>query len=117
LAARDFLVDQEPWYGVRLVYRLTGSAEPAYEERILIVRAVDSDDAIARAEQISRDAYESETTIYSDYAMAFNIFDENGDSLGDGVEVFSLIRKSRLDVGDYLDRFHDTGAECARVEH
>jgi len=110
-------VNQEPWYGVRLVYRLTGSIEPAYEERILIVRAVDSDDAIARAEQISRDTYESENTVYTEYAMAFNIFDEDGDSLGDGVEVFSLIRKSELGVADYLDRFHDTGAESTRTEH
>lgn len=109
-------MNPEPWYGVRLVYRLTFSAEPAYEERILIVRAANSDDAIARAEGISRDNYESETTVYTEYAMAFNIIDEDGDSLGDGVEVFSLIRNSELEAAEYLDRFHDTGAECARKE-
>ncbi len=109
-------MNQEPWYGVRLVYRLTGSAEPAYEERLLLVPAVNSAAAIARAERISRDTDESDTAIYTEYAMAFNIFDEHGDSLGDGVEVFSLIRKSELNVADYLDRFHDTGTECTRTK-
>jgi hypothetical protein len=107
-------MNQEPWYGVRLVYRLTGSRDPTYEERILIVRASDANSAIVRAETLSRESYESESTIYTGYAMAFHIFDECGDSLGDGVEVFSLIRKSNLEVGAYLDRFHDTGNECAQ---
>ncbi len=48
--------------------------------------------------------------------MAFHIFDENGDALGEGVEVFSLIRKSDLDVDDYLDRFHDTGDESSQAQ-
>lgn len=107
-------MNPEPWYGVRMVYRLTGTAANAYEERVLIVRAADFDSAVSRAEQISRDDYENETTTYTGYATAFHIFDENGDTLGEGVEVFSLIRKSELDVNEYLDRFHDTGDECAR---
>lgn len=103
----------EPWYGVRLVYRLTGGSKPAYEERVILVRADTDDDAIAQAELYSKD-YECETTEYTGYAMAFNIFDEHGPSLGPGVEVFSLIRRSELDVDAYLDRFHDTGNECCR---
>jgi len=94
---------------------MTGTAEPGYEERILIVRADDADSAISRAERISRENYESDSTVYTDYAMAFHIFDESGDALGEGVEVFSLIRKSDLDVDDYLDRFHDTGDECSQT--
>jgi hypothetical protein len=102
----------EPWYGVRLVYRHVHANGHAFEERVLIVRAEDFDSAIARAERISRDDYENESTIYTNYAMAFHIFDENGDALGDGVDVFSLIRNSELPVDDYLNRFHDTGNEC-----
>lgn len=67
-----------------------------------------------KAEQISRDDYENESTIYTEYAIAFHIFDENGNALGDGVEVFSLIRDSDLGVDDYLNRFHDTGNERIR---
>lgn len=80
------------------------------------MRAADSDSAIERAEQLSRENYESDTTIYTDYAMAFHVFDESGESLGDGVEVFSLLRHSDLDVNAYLDRFHDTGAECSQMQ-
>ncbi|MEO2013024.1 MAG: DUF4288 domain-containing protein [Fuerstiella sp.] len=109
-------MDSEPWYGVRLVYRLADSAAAAFEERILIVRADDSDSAIARAEDISQENYESETTIYTDCAVAFHIFHNNSDGLGDSVEVFSLIRKSDLSVNEYLDRFHDTGNECWQTQ-
>ena len=105
----------EPWYGVRLIYRLIGTSRLAYEERIIIVRAETDDDAIAKAEQYSKD-YESETTEYVGYAMAFHIFDENGPCLRPGTEVFSLIRQSELDPNTYLDRFHDTGNEFARSD-
>jgi hypothetical protein len=109
-------MNSEPWYGVRLIYRMTGCTKPAYEERILIIRADGADAAILRAERLSRDSYESDTTVYTGYAMAFHILDEDGGSLGDGVEVFSLIRGSGLDVNDYLDRFHDTGREFTRTQ-
>lgn len=108
-------MSDEPWYGVRLVYQLIGESGNSFEERILIIRAVDFDSAIERAEQISRDSYENESTIYCNYAMAFHIFDENGGALGEGVEVFSLIRNSDLDVKDYIDRFYNTGDEHART--
>ena len=106
--------NSEPWYGVRLVYRLTGTSGQAYEERVIIVRAESSDDAIAQAEQYSKD-YESESTEYIGYAMCFHIFDESGSCLGPGTEVFSLIRESELAPNAYLDRFHDTGNECAKT--
>lgn len=103
----------EPWYGVRLVYRLTNLPAPVYEERILIVRADSFDEAIAKAERYSK-GYEGDTTIYTNYAMAFHIIDEDGPSLGEGVEVFSLLRESDLNPDEYLDRFHDTGRERAK---
>ena len=112
----DYLTmeNTEPWYGVRLVYRLTGTSRQAYEERVIIVRAESDDDAIAKAETHSKE-YESETTEYVGYAMAFHLFDQDGPCLGPGTEVFSLIRKSELHPEEYLDRFHDTGNECART--
>lgn len=115
MANRDsHITNPEPWYGVRLLYQLTGTKDLAYEERIVIVRAQDAEAAIAVAEEKSRSSYENSSTRYIGYAMGFNIFDEHGDSLGEGVEVFSLIRKSELDAEAYIDRYHDTGNECAR---
>ncbi len=104
----------EPWYGVRLVYKLMGFEKQAYEERVLIVRAASFTEAVHRAEQRSK-AYESSTTEYIGYAMAFHIFDQDGPCLGSGVEVFSLIRESDLGVDEYLNRFHDTGNERAAI--
>lgn len=109
-------MNSEPWYGVRIVYRLTGVSDPAYEERIVIVRAESFDDAIARAEKLSRENYESDSIVSTGYAMAFHIFDAARDSLSEGVEVFSLIRRSPLDTPEYLDRFHDTGNEFAAIK-
>ena len=106
-------MNPEPWYGVRLVYRLSEFDQQAYEERVIVIRASSDDEAIIQAEHLSK-SYESDTTVYTGFALAFHIFDENGPCLGEGVEVFSLIRKSALDVDAYLDRFHDTGNECSR---
>ncbi len=104
----------EPWYGVRLLYRLTGTAKPSYEERILIIRATSSASAIAEAEFISERDYEDETVERLDYAMGFNIFDQSGPCLESGTEVFSLIRQSDLTTDQYIDRFHSTGEECCQ---
>lgn len=101
----------EPWYGVRLIYKLTGFQRRTYEERVLIVRADSFAAAISKAEDQSKEDYESESCEYLGYAMAYHIFDEDGPCLGPGVEVFSLMRESDLDVDDYLTSFHDTGNE------
>ena len=101
----------EPWYGVRLIYQHIGVADKAFEERILIVCAESGDEAIASAEAISSATYEDENCSYTGYAMAFHIFDERGDALPEGTEVFSLLRKSELPVNEYLDRYFDTGSE------
>lgn len=98
----------EPWYGVRLIYQHYGLSEEAsqnvYEKRIVIVRAESGEAAIEIAEEYSSKDYENETTEYLGCANSFNIFDENGPCLGPGTEVFSVLQKSSLPPGDYLDR-------------
>lgn len=108
------MAQSEPWYGVRMLYQHTGLSEQTFEERVLIVRAPNFDAAIETAEGLSKEEYESDTTKYLGYAMAFNIFDEEGSALGAGTEVFSLMRTSHLTAEDYIDRFHDTGRECTK---
>ncbi|MEY2612199.1 MAG: hypothetical protein RL069_1011 [Planctomycetota bacterium] len=108
------MISSEPWYGVRLLYRLTGTVKPAYEERILIIPALSSASAIAEANSISERDYEDETVERLDYAMGFNIFDHSGAYLESGTEVFSLIRLSDLTTDQYIDRFHSTGEECCQ---
>lgn len=105
---------EEPWYGVRFVYRHERANGQTYEERILVVRAHSAEKAISEAETMSATEYEDDTTERLDYAMAFNIFDCNGPSLGSGTEVFSLMRDSDLTPDEYLDHFHSTGSERAQ---
>ena len=78
-----------------------------YEERITVWRATSLTDAIARGES---DAAEYATDIDGEYvglAQAYHLTND----LGDGAEVFSLIRDSPLDPDAYVDRFFDTGVE------
>jgi hypothetical protein len=101
------------WFAVRCVFRsLEAEVEgaSAYEERITLWRAESFEDAIDRAETEAL-AYAAETpgTEYLDLAQAFQLGVEG--TVGDGDEVFSLIRDSDLDADAYLDRFFDDGEE------
>jgi hypothetical protein len=81
--------------------------ESMYEERITVWRATSLTEAIARGES---DATEYAADIAGEYvglAQGYHIADD----LGDGAEVFSLIRDSPLDPDTYIDRFFDTGVE------
>lgn len=104
---------EEPlqWYGVRTVYEhenLARGRERLYEERIVLVRARSQKDAIAKAEG-EADAYAVDGVRYLGYAMCY----EMPDAPGEGIEVFSLMRDSRLESKRYLDVFFDTGRERA----
>jgi soluble lytic murein transglycosylase-like protein len=106
------------WFGVRCVFRsqtalpdLTGDAN-AYEERVTVWQASSFEQAIALAEADAREYAKHADWDYLDFAQAFQMYDD----LGNGVEVFSLIRYSELEPDEYLTRFFDTGAERQRHE-
>ena len=100
-------------YGVRCILEVPVESINAkkflYEERITIWRAESLDDAIDRAEEEARTYCNArEGFKYSGLSQAFWMFqtiEENG------VEVFSLLRESDLEIEDYLDRFFSTGDE------
>lgn len=105
------------WYAVRCVFRFS---EPQYvagypfEERITLWRATSADQAIERAEAEALEYAENldeSTETYLGLAQSYKLADEPGD----GAEVFSLIRMSRLEPSKYLDTFFDTGTE--RQQH
>jgi hypothetical protein len=78
----------------------------AYEERLTVWQAASADDAIALAEaEAARHA--TKGIEYAGLAQSYQLHGP----LGQGVEVFSLIRDSALEIDDYLDTFFDTGAE------
>jgi hypothetical protein len=92
------------WFGVRCIIQL---ADGAYEERVTLWRAPDSDEALARAEAEATAYAADNDGRYLGLAQGFELFDEPGD----GAEVFSLTRVSALEPDDYLDAFFDTGDE------
>ncbi|MCB7136333.1 DUF4288 domain-containing protein [Cellulosimicrobium marinum] len=100
----------ERWYGVRCVFRHRGledGTDRVYEERVTVWTAERFDDAIARAETEAREYAADVGAKYLGLAQAY----QSDDVPGDGAEVFSLMRTSRLKSGRYLDTFFDTGAE------
>lgn len=108
-------MNDEPWYGAKCVFShadLENENGFMYEERVILLRAESDDAAIERAEQIAAEyAHELEGCSYLGFVDVFHIFDK---TIGDGTEVYSLMRNSKLDKDTYLDCFYDTGFERTR---
>jgi len=104
--------EREPWYAVRCVIRFfvrDSAAAGTYEERVTLWRAASPDEAIARAEAEVAGYIEAVGGEHVGLAQCFHLALE-GD-VGDGSEVFSLMRDSDLDPEDYVGHFFATGAE------
>ena len=104
------------WYSVRCVFQTPYEGGFSYEERVTLWRASDFDEAIALAEEDASDyaadvSDETTQTVYVGLAQSYWLADE----LGQGAEVFSLIRDSTLHADEYLARFFDTGDEHQRT--
>jgi len=95
-------------FGVRHVIAHSGG----YEERVTLWEAASEDEAIALAEA---EAAEYATAVEGRSLDLFQSY-RLADPSGQGREVFSLIRSSKLAPDAYLDAFFDTGDERQRVE-
>lgn len=105
------------WFAVRTIIRGIGGepwskaalapGERAYEERITLWRARDSDEAMALAQAEAAEYAEALDAQALAFCQSFELFDEPGH----GGEVFSLIRRSSLGADDYLNHFFDGGTE------
>lgn len=96
------------WFGVRTVFEITSGV---YEERVTIHRAASFEDAIDAAESLAHEYAEILDCLDTGLRQAYWMADE----LEDGAEVFSLIRRSGLTSGEYVDRFFSTGDEVEGV--
>ncbi|MET8543483.1 hypothetical protein ABZW03_22960 [Kitasatospora sp. NPDC004799] len=98
------------WYAVRCVFHWnTAGDSPLYEERLTLWRARSTDEAIRRAEDEARTYARDNGHHYLELAQCYALATDGRP--GDGDEVFSLLRESRLDADAYLDRHFDTGEE------
>lgn len=102
-------MDKADWYGVRCFFRWPLSVDQAYEESVTIWRAGSFDEAIAKAEVAAREYAELCDGEYLEHAQAFLMGAEQ--AIGEGTEVFSLMRDSDLEADDYLTTFFSTGSE------
>jgi hypothetical protein len=109
----------DPWYAVRCL--LFFESEPSdeatatYEERITLWRAHSFDDAIERAEADAKAYADLLDGKYIGLAQAFYLSEEG--EVGDGAEIFSLMRRSSLPNSEYLSLYFDTGDEHQRRSH
>ncbi|WP_088317047.1 hypothetical protein [Kineosporia sp. R_H_3] len=99
------------WFSVRCVFRCRPRRRwRTYEERITVWHARSFEEAIAMAEVEAGEyaaASGADRITYLGLAEAYRLFD----ALGEGAEVFSLMRDSRLGKRKYLRRFFETGRE------
>ena len=105
-------MSDEPWYGAKCVFlhtEIESCPGQVYEERVILERAGSFDEAVSRAEALA-DEYARDVggCSYTGFVNVFHLFDEN---IGDGAEVYSLMRTSDLNKDEYLNRFYDTGTE------
>lgn len=84
-----------------------------YEERIVLFRARDFDEAIRIAEKEAEDYCLDLDD--AEYLGHINVFDLSEDKVVVGSEVYSLMRESRLSPSAYLKRFFESGGEKTRL--
>ena len=105
------------WYSAKTIYKHTtfedGLAKTVFEERVVIFRATDFDDTIAKAEAEARQYCRATTGAeYLGFVDVYHVGDEGIES---GAEVYSLVRDSNLSNRDYIDHFYDAGMERRRT--
>lgn len=107
-------MNADSWYSARCIFRHHSSDAQlaSYEGRVILLRAHDSDHALRRAEDEAR-AYAAslEGVEQLGFLDVYHLFE---DSIGDGTEVFSLMRESELGPRAYISEFFDTGSERSR---
>lgn len=109
-------MNDEPWYGAKCIFRHNDRTEGdryMYEERVILLKAENMDEAIIRAENEAKQyAADLPGCEYTEFVNVFHLFDE---TIEDGTEVYSLMRQNKLDKDEYLDTFYDTGLERTSV--
>lgn len=109
-------MNNEPWYAVKCLFlhkdlkRRNGMNN--YEERILLVKADDFDEAIEKAEKEAKE-YCSNLNNEVEYLNFCNAFHIAELKINDKTEIYSLITPSALDKTTYIKTHYDTGGENA----
>lgn len=107
---------QGRWFGAKCLFVHRGlsveedSRTLTYEERVVLVKALDFNWAIRKAERDAT-AYASKAGDCK-YLKFVDCFDILENEVAEFTEVYSLMRKSNLDPDRYVSQFYATGEEC-----
>ena len=107
-------MSDEGWFGAKIIYRwrlvagVNAEGEHLYEERVTLLRARDLADALARGEALAQEYARGREGI--EYLGFIDVY-EISDDIGDGAEVYSLLRTSPLDARQFVTRYHDDGTQ------
>lgn len=100
--------DDRIWFSARTVFEHDQPGDGLFEERIVLLRAADFEEAHTRAEEEATRYAREASCSWTGYVSLFELPDE---TLADSVEVFSLMRDSELPADEYVEQFFDTGNE------
>jgi Domain of unknown function (DUF4288) len=100
--------DGKLWFSARTIYEHDKPGDGLFEERIVLIRAADFDEAFRHAEEEAKSYAEAVGGTYTGYASLYELAEEE---IGDGAEVFSLMRDSDLPAEEYIEHFFATGNE------
>ena len=106
------------WFGVKCLFVHHNLSKEEnkkiYEERVIVIRANDFDWAIKKAEKEAKEYAQNENECeYINFIDSFSIDDNK---ISDFTEVYSIMRKSKLEADDYIETYYDDGELCS-TEH
>jgi len=108
-------METKGWYGAKTIFSVNQNAVKGamnlYEERIVLVKAASFDEAILEAEKEAQYYAGKNDMKYLEYVNVFKLEDER---IKNKIEVFSLMRDSKLSPKEYIDKYFDTGKERTR---
>ena len=99
------------WFAARCLFQHLDLSRqegmPCYEERVVLLRAIDLEGAVRRAECEAR-RYASDPSIeFLEFTSVYPLF---GATPGDRVVVFSAFRALPIDAEELVDRYYEEGA-------
>jgi hypothetical protein len=106
------------WFGAKTWYRLPDAYHKGdgvgqvYEERVVLLRARNGDEAISRAE-LEAVRYAEQANDGTEYLGVVNVY-EMFDDVSDTAEVYSVLRSSPLRPEEFLARYHDSATLHSR---
>jgi hypothetical protein len=101
----------EPWYAARCLFEHPEQAPRkgtrCYEERVVVLRARGFGEAIRRGESEAKRYARGCLAEYLGFIEVFHLFEE---ALGDGAEVWSIMRSKRMSRARFERAYYDDGS-------